>query len=159
MSEQDAARQHALQEGMKPTNPKDAIGSDKLPYHLWPPTATIMGAMGLLEGMLKYGRANWREAGIRFTIYYDALQRHLDKLKSGEMYDEDSGLPHFAHILACAAILTDAWACGQMVDDRDYNGDGYLKLLKELTPNVKRMKEKYKDRDPRHWTIADNDSE
>ena len=34
----------------KPTNPKDAIGSDKLPLHLWPSTATALGCLGLLDG-------------------------------------------------------------------------------------------------------------
>ena len=34
----------------KPTNPKDMIGSDKVPLHLWPETATVMGTMGLLDG-------------------------------------------------------------------------------------------------------------
>ena len=60
----------------KPTNPKDLIGSDKLPLHLWPQTATALGAVALLEGALKYGRANWRHAGVRASIYYDAAMRH-----------------------------------------------------------------------------------
>jgi len=161
MSVQDAAVQFALQQqkkdDTKPTNPKDAIGSDKLPYHLWPNTASVMGALGLLEGMLKYGRSNWRNAGVRFTIYYDAAQRHMDKLKAGEDIDEDSGLPHECHILACWAIIVDAKATGKFIDDRDYNGEGYTKLLKEMTPHVKRIKEKYKDRSPKHWTIEDNE--
>lgn len=65
---------------VKPTNPKDLIGSGKLPLHLWPTTATAMGCIGLLEGMLKYGRSNWREAGVRASIYVDACKRHLDAL-------------------------------------------------------------------------------
>ena len=48
---------------LKETNPKDAIGSQKLPLHLWPTTATAMGCLGLLDGALKYGRANWRVSG------------------------------------------------------------------------------------------------
>lgn len=44
----------------KPTNPKDIIGCNKIPMHLWPETATMLGAMALLDGMLKYGRSNWR---------------------------------------------------------------------------------------------------
>ena len=49
----------------KPTNPKDAVGSDKLPLHLWPTTATVVGALGLLDGALKYGRSNFRAVGVR----------------------------------------------------------------------------------------------
>lgn len=143
----------------KPSNPKDAIGSDKMPYHLWPNSATVLGCLGLLDGMLKYGRSNWREAGVRFTIYYDAAKRHADKLAAGEDIDEDSGLPHEAHILACWAIIVDAKATGRFVDDREYRGGGFLKLLKAMTPHVKRLKDKYTSKSPKHWTIADNPKE
>jgi len=148
------AEEVAQRHGLKSTNPKDAIGSNKIPYHLWPNTATILGTLGLLDGMLKYGRLNWREAGVRFTIYYDAMRRHMDKLIEGEDIDTDSGLPHEAHILACIAIIVDAKACGNMVDDRNYPG-GYLKLLEEATAHVKRLKEVHKDKNPHHWTIQD----
>lgn len=137
----------------KPTNPKDAVGSDKLPLHLWPETATAYGCLGLLDGMLKYGRSNWREAGVRYSIYIDALRRHVNLLFEGEDIDPDSGLPHLSHALACLAIIIDADAAGNLTDDRQYRGEGYRKLLEELTPHVKRLKEKHKDKDPQHYTI------
>src|SRR5436309_1036894 len=102
----------------KPTNPKQAIGSDKLPYHLWPETATILGALGLLDGALKYGRTNWRAAGVKASIYYDATRRHMTAWFEGEDIDPDSGLHHFAHALASIAILADAMAAGRLNDDR-----------------------------------------
>ena len=140
----------------KNTNPKDLIGSDKIPLHLFPETATVYGAMAFLDGALKYGRANWRAAGVRASIYVDAAKRHLGKWFEGETIDEDSGLPHLAHALACIAILIDATEAGKLKDDRMYKG-GYIELLKKMTPEVKRMKEKYKDKNPKHWTIADNE--
>ncbi len=140
---------------LKPSNPKDMIGSDKMPLHLWPETATLLGCLGLLDGALKYGRANWREAGVKASIYYDALRRHWSKWFEGEDTDEDSGLPHEAHVLACVAIIVDAKACGKFIDDRQFRG-GFIKMLSELTPHVKRLKEKHKDKSPKHWTIADN---
>ena len=139
---------------LKPTNPKDVIGSDKLPLHLWPETATLYGCLGLLDGALKYGRANWRETGVRATIYVDALKRHANAWLEGEDFDPDSGVPHLAHALACLAILVDAEAAGKLNDDRAYPG-GYRALVEELTPHVKRLKEKHADKAPRHWTIAD----
>lgn len=135
----------------KPSNPKDAIGSDKVPYHLWPETASILGSLALLDGTLKYGRANWRAVGVRASIYYDALRRHMNKWFEGEDIDPDSGLPHLAHMLACCAILVDAQAAGKMTDDRQFPG-AYVELLEEMTPHVKRLKEKYADRDPHHYT-------
>ncbi|ATI15718.1 hypothetical protein [Bordetella phage vB_BbrM_PHB04] len=139
----------------KPTNPKDAIGSGKLPLHLWPTTATALGALGLLDGMLKYGRSNFREIGVRASIYYDAACRHLNAWFEGEEVDPDSGLPHLAHALACLAILVDAQAAGKLNDDRMVAG-GYRALVTELTPHVARLKALHAGKDPKHYTIADN---
>ena len=141
--------------GLKATNPKDAIGSSKLPIHLWPETATAMGTIGLLDGMLKYGRMNWREAGVRASIYIDALRRHLAAYAEGEDVDPDSGAPHLAHIGACWAILVDASAAGKLTDDRNYNGAGYRRLVEELTPHVERLKSVHAGKSPHHYTIAD----
>jgi hypothetical protein len=136
-------------------NPKDAIGAGKLPLHLWPSTASALGCLGLLDGMLKYGRSNWRVAGVRASIYVDAAQRHLAKWFEGENCDADSGLPHLSHALACLAILVDAQAAGKLNDDRMVAG-GYLGMLADLTPHVARLKELHANKNPRHYTIADS---
>lgn len=140
---------------LKPTNPKDMVGSDKVPIHLVPPIAIVNCALGLLDGMLKYGRTNWRAAGIRASIYYDAIMRHSFALLEGEDIDPDSGLPHEAHILACAAILVDAKAAGKFVDDRMIDGN-YREALNLLTPHVARLKALHADKSPYHFTIKDN---
>lgn len=139
----------------KPSNPKDIIGSDKLPLHLWPASATAMGAIGLLEGATKYGRANWRAAGVRSSIYVDACMRHLAAWMEGEEVAPDSGVPHLANALACLAIIVDAQAAGKLNDDRNYSGGGYRKLVEELTHQVARIKKMNSERTPKHWTIAD----
>lgn len=139
----------------KATNPKDVVGSGKLPLHLWPMTATAMGSLGLLEGLLKYGRSNWRVSGVRASIYVDALFRHIAAWFEGDDIDPDSGLPHLAHALACLAILVDAQAAGKLVDDRQIKG-GYRALVEALTPHVERAKANHADKSPRHYTIADS---
>ena len=53
----------------KPVNPKDGIGNTKLPLHLWPFSATAHGSLALLDGMLKYGRLNWRGTEVRASVY------------------------------------------------------------------------------------------
>ena len=142
--------------GLKPTNPKDAIGSDKLPIHLWPATATALGSIAMLNGMLKYGRSNFRAVGVKTSIYIDAAKRHLDAFFEGEECDPDDGVPHLAAALACIAIIVDARAAGKLNDDRQIAG-GYRQFVGELTPHVKRLKELHKDCAPKHYTKADNE--
>ena len=144
--------------GSKPTNPKDIVGSDKLPLHLFPTTAIAAGSLAFLEGAVKYGRSNWRAVGVRASIYHDALMRHMTAWWEGENTDPDSGLSHLTKAIACVAILIDAEVAGKLTDDRAVVG-GYLKLVKELTPHVKRLKAMHEGKNPCHYTIADNPQE
>lgn len=139
----------------KPSNPKDICGSSKLPLSLWPTTATALGSIALLNGALKYGRSNFRAVGVRSSIYYDAARRHLDAWFEGEECDSDDGVPHLAAVLACIAIIVDAGAAGKLTDDRMISG-GYREFMDELTPHVNRLKALHASRDPKHYTIADN---
>jgi hypothetical protein len=140
----------------KASNPKDAIGSTKLPLHLVPPSLTATASLAFLEGALKYGRSNWREAGVRATVYVAACKRHLDAWLEGEDVTSDTGTPHLANALACIGIIIDSQATGTLNDDRNYNGAGYLKLVNELTPQVAFLQDLFKDKAPQHYTIADN---
>lgn len=134
-------------------NPKDVIGSGKLPLHLWPTTASAMGCIALLNGALKYGRSNWRKIGVRASVYVDACQRHLAAWFEGEESDEE-GVPHLASALACIAILVDCEACGLLKDDRQFPG-GHRDLVESLTPHVERLKRLHGSKSPQHFTIED----
>jgi hypothetical protein len=141
-------------------NPKDAIGSTKLPLHLWPAEATALGCLGLLEGDEKYGRNNYIAGqGVLASIYVDAAKRHLDSWFAGEECAPDSGVPHLANALASIAIIVKASAHGRLVDDRDYSpepgGSAYRRFVDSITPHVARIKELFKDKHPRRFTIAD----
>jgi hypothetical protein len=146
----------------KSPNPKDSIASTKLDLTLWPETATMLGALGLLDGALKYGRLNWRATEVRASVYIAAARRHLAAWFEGEWTDPDSGIPHMGHALACMAILVDAEANGTLIDDRQYvRGEvsGYRRLLTEMTPHVTRLQALHADKSPHHFTIADSASE
>lgn len=140
--------------GVFDENPKDMVGSTKLPLHLWPTTATAMGSVALLNGALKYGRSNWRKVGVRASIYVDACQRHLAAWFEGSECDEE-GVPHLASALACLAILVDCDAAGKLRDDRQVAG-GHPELIAKLTSHVARLKELHDGKNPKHYTIADN---
>lgn len=102
----------------KPTNPKDAIGSNKVPFSTVP--ARVMAEVGLamLEGSCKYGRHNYRDAGVRASVYYDAVLRHLAAWWEGQDIDPDSGLPHIVKAMAGLAVLRDSMINGNWNDDR-----------------------------------------
>lgn len=144
--------------GAVPTiNPKDAVGSYKLPLHLWPAEATALGCLGLLDGRGKYGRDNYVAGdGVIASIYVDACKRHLDAWFAGEEIDRDSKLPHLAHALACLAILAKAEAHGKLVDDRSYDPEGaYRMFVDKLTLLVKPTIDAHAANRPHHWTIKD----
>lgn len=140
----------------KDTNPKDAIGSTKLPMHLIPGTAKAYMAIAFLEGALKYGKYNWRVAGVRASIYLDAMERHLEKWKNGEDNDPATDVPHLASIMACAAILIDAGVCGKLTDDRPPRAPASSEI-DSLATSVRYLQELYAEESPHQYTIEDSD--
>lgn len=140
--------------GAKLSNPKDIIGSDKLPLSLVPDTTKAYLALGHLEGMLKYGMCNWRHAGVRFSIYLDALERHIAKLRNGEWEDPATKVPHLSNALCCLSIITDAYECGKLIDDRPMSAP-VAQVIDRMSDNVKHMKELFKECKPYHYTIKD----
>jgi len=103
----------------KLSNPKDAIGSKKVPVSNIP--AQVMGEVGLamLEGAIKYRRHNYRIAGVRASVYYDAvMSRHLPAWWEGQDIDPDSDLSHITKAIACLIVLRDSMLQENWVDDR-----------------------------------------
>lgn len=109
----------------KPSNPKDIIGSNKLPLDLVPTVTRALLTLGHLEGHIKYGLVNWREAGVNFNIYTGALERHVEKLKGGEWADKTTRVPHIGNALACLSIIADAAYSGKLNDNRPKPTNGY----------------------------------
>ena len=102
--------------------------------------------LAMLEGSLKYGRHNYREAGIRYSVYYDAAMRHMDAWWEGEDIDEDSGLPHPIKAAACCVVLFDALIRENGTDDRPPKSPpGWLKAMNDHT---KALLAKYPDPKP-----------
>lgn len=135
----------------KPSNPKDAFGSAKAPLGLVPDTVTADVSMAFLEGALKYGRYNWRVAGVRASIYNDAMERHRAKWWNGESRDPLTRVKHLANLVACAAIVLDSEICGMLEDDRPPAmpmGD----YLDSLQAHIKHLKELFKDHTPPQYT-------
>ena len=130
----------------KRTNPKDAIGATKTPFHLNPPIAAAEQAAVHLHGALKYGVYNWREAGVRTSIYIDAIYRHLMKFQEGEDYDDESHAHHLAHIMACCAIVLDSRALENLEDDRGVAGPYDSVTAANHNHRIRRTMEQEEDR-------------
>lgn len=78
--------------------------STKLCYDLIPSEALLELAKVMTYGAKKYKPNNWKECN-ETRRYVAALMRHLEAYRMGEMIDQDSGLPHLAHVLANASFL------------------------------------------------------
>lgn len=104
----------------KPTNPKDRIGIAKAPQSVVPQNVLAEVGVGMLEGALKYGPHNYRESGVRASVYYDAARRHLDDWWEGADLDDQSGvaLSHITKAICSLVVLRDAMLNDMWTDDR-----------------------------------------
>lgn len=105
--------------GAKDGNPKDAVGTRKWRNFVTVPfTVMIEVAIGMLEGARKYGRHNYRVAGVRASVYIDAAKGHLAQWWEGEDIDADSGLSHVTKAICSLVVLRDAMIQDMLTDDR-----------------------------------------
>ena len=102
----------------KPSNPKDALGVRKTPFSTVPAPVIAELGVAMLEGALKYGRHNYRVIGVRASVYYDAVLRHMADWWEGEDIDRDSGLHAVTKAIASLVVLRDAIMRDNWVDDR-----------------------------------------
>ena len=127
----------------KETNPKDAVGIKKVPFSTVPAPVVLEIGLAMLEGARKYGRHNYRVAGVRASVYYDALMRHTMAWWEGEDTDPDSGLSHITKALATLTVLRDSMLIGNWSDDRPPKiKDGWIK---DLNKKAGEIIEKYPD--------------
>lgn len=72
---------------------------------LIPPLIEEETAKVLTFGAIKYGPENWRTLDDLKNRYISAALRHINSIKKGEQYDEESGLSHAAHAICCLMFL------------------------------------------------------
>lgn len=83
--------------------PGTKYDQDKLQYTLIPSYALAEVARNLTIGLKKYKeRDNWKKVPNAEQRYLDALYRHLEAHRRGEIYDPDSSVPDMAHMAAVA---------------------------------------------------------
>ena len=130
----------------KPSNPKDVIGSSKIPLSVIPPQVMIAAigvsfwsvvplkilceiAHGLGEGAIKYGKHNYRVEGVRASIYYDATMRHILDWLNGISVDPDSGVDHLSKAICSTIVLRDSMLQNLCTDDRPPASEHFMPPL------------------------------
>ena len=133
----------------KLTNPKDMVGVRKAPMSTVPANVLAEIGVAMLEGSVKYGRHNYRAAGVRASVYYDAVMRHLMSWWEGEDMDPDSSMNHITKALSCLVVLRDSQMQQMYTDDRPPKSKNFYEELHQKSAIIL---DKYSDRDPKHYT-------
>ena len=96
-----------IEAGMPSSTEPQAAGTKydqgKVQYTLVPPYALQEIARNLTAGLDKYKeRNNWQKVPNAEQRYMDALMRHFEAIRRGELYDTDSSVPNMPHMAAVA---------------------------------------------------------
>ncbi len=136
---------------LKDTNPKDAIGIAKVPMSTMSGPVMMEVGLAMMEGALKYGRHNFRDAGVRASVYFDALMRHAWSWWEGEDIDPDSQLNHITKAISTLMVLRDSMITGNWVDDRPPKvQEGWIQ---EYNKKAKMLLEKIQNPVPAHTQL------
>jgi hypothetical protein len=139
---------------VKSTNPKDMVGTRKVGVSCVPQAVMAEVGLAMLEGASKYGRHNYRIAGVRASVYLDALYRHifLQWWDEGEDIDVESMLSHITKGISTLVVMRDAMIQGLLVDDRPPKSKPFMQKLNVAAGEVI---DRHADKKPRHYTIKD----
>jgi hypothetical protein len=138
-------------------NPKDKIGSRKIDVGLVPDSAIVGMAIALTEGAVKYGRFNWRIAGVSARIYHAACRRHLKKWWNGQDEDTATTVHHIDNAMACLAILRDAMLYDKLTDDRPPcpNENAMAEFVDAAEKKQAWLVKLFENANPKQYTIDD----
>lgn len=129
-----------------PPNPKKIFGASKPDLSLVPSVSISHTAMAFEDGAYKYGPYNWRERAVEARTYIAAAKRHLNDFLDGADTASDSEVHNLGHVMACCAIILDAQAQGNLIDNRPVKG-----MSAEVNDELKELKKSFKDRGLKQW--------
>lgn len=123
------------------TNPKDALAGFKPRWFSFIPLQVLIGVgKAVFEGGWKYGKHNFRESGVRATVYVDAtVCGHLMPWMEGQDFDEN-GMHHIDKAIASLMVLRDAQINGNWIDDRPMAAVGFDAHMEHETAHFQTMK-------------------
>jgi hypothetical protein len=97
------------------------------------PLAMAYLAHVLSFGAEKYEEHNWRK-GIPISKLVAASSRHLEAIKAGILFDDETGLPHAAHLMCEAMFICEQMTASYWQENNDSFTleEDQKQLLKEL---------------------------
>lgn len=95
--------------------------SGKPSWSLLPSNTTAEVVDVLTFGAQKYDRENWRKVPHLQLRYYDAMMRHVQAYRNGELIDPESGKHHLAHAICCLMFMCE----DDMLDAKAFHGDDH----------------------------------
>jgi hypothetical protein len=114
-------------------NPKSAVARSKPGFHAIPASSLLALGAAMEDGRRKYGLTNWRANNVAASVYYNALLRHVFSWwDSREQVASDSEVHHLGHVMACCAIILDAEASGNLIDDRPGISGPFTKVAQSM---------------------------
>jgi hypothetical protein len=131
-----------LKGASKDTNPKDALGVAKAPFHCVSARVMLELGLAMMEGGRKYGTHNYRAMGVRGSVYYDATMRHMMAWWEGQDIDPDSGVSHIVKAIAGLVVMRDSMLMKNFEDDRPIRLPDGLNI-NDLNEQAKAIIEKY----------------
>jgi|GEM_PF-5803583 len=125
----------------KDTNPKDALAGFKPRWFSFIPLRVLIGVgKAMFEGGWKYGKHNYRESGVRASVYLDAtVCGHLMPFMEGQDFDEN-GMHHLDKAIASLMVLRDAQLGSNWIDDRPLAAAGFDEQVERETAHFQVMK-------------------
>jgi hypothetical protein len=115
-------------------NPKSVIGVQKPGFHAIPASALLHLGAAMADGKRKYGLTNWRSNSVAASVYFDAKLRHIFAWwDARQELAHDSLVHHLGHDMACSAIILDAIATGNLVDDRPDVPGAFAQMVLDWT--------------------------
>jgi len=115
-------------------------GKMPLNFILTAPNALNQLAAVMSAGEAKYDRDNWKK-GLIFEEIQDSFLRHLVALVEGKPIDEETGLPHTAHLLCNAFFLAELAGEGNLFSVTGEDLSGLCSTKQELLDALKSFKE------------------
>lgn len=118
-----AYEESLVKEVKNPTSGQQGVkyDSDKTQYSLVPPYALEAVAKNLTSGLKKYKEINnWKKVPDAENRYLNALYRHLEQHRKGEIYDTDNIDPTTTHL---SAIAVNAMFLLELMLNPELNGD------------------------------------